>query len=171
MEPNRPLIWVPTADVRVGDQLALLLSDAQAYPEITGWSDRLLKLSRHGLPDVVHRTFTVMWAPWWAFDMLTDGLDGESLIVYDPNRVTLTRKCAMCSNMGRPTVFGRYDSSNVLYRVLCRYHVREVSTIRDREGNPRYQWRMGRGQYRHMWRYGYAPDMTPYDIETQYPQS
>lgn len=172
MQPDRPLMWVPTVDVRVGDQLACLLSDAQAYPEITGWSDRLLQLSRYDLPDVVHRTFTVGWAPWWVdHSQCTSALNGEALIVNYPERFTLTRKCAMCSMMGRPTVFGRYDSSEVTLRVLCRGHIREVSTIQDREGRLRFQWRMGRGQFRNMRRHGCAWDMTPFHITPPAPQA
>lgn len=76
------LVWIPTAEVKVGDRIACLLSDAQAYPTVTGWSDRVLNLSRfEGLKDVTHRTFRVSGAPWWAEDMLTDDLAGKSLIV------------------------------------------------------------------------------------------
>lgn len=73
------LEWIPTADVRTGDHIACLLSDASAYLEVTGWSDR--ELSRvPGKP--VHRTFTVRGAPWWADDaMRTFGLGRETLIV------------------------------------------------------------------------------------------
>ncbi|WP_188279276.1 hypothetical protein [Streptomyces sp. CBMA29] len=164
------LQWIPTPDVRVGDRIALLLSDAQDYPVITGWTDRTLDLERHGLGSPVHRTWRVRWAPWWAFDMLTDGLDGESLIVYDVDRVTFTRTCSMCSRMGLPTVFGRYDGPDVLCRVLCPGHVAEVCTLVDREGSPRFQWRMGRGLYRNVRRYGCTWDMTPFDIAPLQPQ-
>ena len=59
-EPS-PRQWVPTRDVREGDQLAHKLSDTPwTYTPVTGWSDRVLKLSRYeGLSDVTHRTFTV----------------------------------------------------------------------------------------------------------------
>jgi hypothetical protein len=64
----------------VGDRVACLLSDARAYPRVTGWSDRTLDLSAHGLGVHVQRTFTVGAAPWWADGMLTFALDGEVLI-------------------------------------------------------------------------------------------
>ena len=60
------LEWIPTAEVREGDKIACLLSDAQAYLRVTGWSDRTLDLTRYDLPVYVHRTFTVAYAPWWA---------------------------------------------------------------------------------------------------------
>jgi hypothetical protein len=75
---------VPTLAVRLGDHVACWLSDASAYLPVTGWSDRLLKLSRFGLADVVHRTFTVRGAPWWAgtdMGMLTYDVAGTVFIV------------------------------------------------------------------------------------------
>ncbi|WP_331725155.1 hypothetical protein OG478_53190 (plasmid) [Streptomyces phaeochromogenes] len=68
--------WIDTKDVQVGDKIACLLSDARAYPRVTGWTDRELKLS-----DVTHRTFQVTGAPWWADDMTTFDLSGQALIV------------------------------------------------------------------------------------------
>ncbi|WP_037898470.1 hypothetical protein [Streptomyces sp. NRRL S-920] len=68
--------WIDTKDVQVGDKIACLLSDARAYPRVTGWTDRVLKLS-----DVTHRTFQVSGAPWWAEDMTTFDLAGQALIV------------------------------------------------------------------------------------------
>jgi hypothetical protein len=76
--------WIPTADVKPGDQLACFLSDASAFPEVTGWADRELALSRFGLADVTHREFTVRDAPWWVRTdnfMLTSDLAGETLVL------------------------------------------------------------------------------------------
>jgi len=73
--------WIDTKDVQVGDRIACLLSDASAYPRVTGWTDRVLKLSKQGLEDVTHRTFQVSGAPWWAKDMTTFDLSGQALIV------------------------------------------------------------------------------------------
>jgi hypothetical protein len=80
-------MWIPTADVKVGDQLAHKLSDTPwTYTTVTGWSDRLLRLSRFpdsNLADVTHRTFTVTGATWWirADNMeLVSDLAGETLI-------------------------------------------------------------------------------------------
>jgi hypothetical protein len=71
--------WIPTADVRPGDQLAHKLSDTLwTYTPVTGWSDRYLATS-----DVTHRTFTVWGAPWWVRTdnmMLVSDLAGETLI-------------------------------------------------------------------------------------------
>jgi hypothetical protein len=75
------LEWIPTGDVQVGDRIACLLSDARDYLEVTGWTDKLLNLSRLGLDDVTHRTFKTKYTPWWAFDMKTFSLSGETLIV------------------------------------------------------------------------------------------
>lgn len=75
------LEWIPTGDVRIGDRLACLLSDARSYPTVTGWSDKMLILSRYGLDDVTHRTFTVTGASWWTEDMLTFNLAEGTLIV------------------------------------------------------------------------------------------
>jgi hypothetical protein len=76
--------WIPTSEVRIGDRLAHKLSDtAWHYTTVTGWSDRELRLSRYGLPDVTHRTFTVSGAPWWVRAdnfALVHSLDGEALI-------------------------------------------------------------------------------------------
>ncbi|MGW3426307.1 hypothetical protein [Streptomyces phaeochromogenes] len=73
--------WIDTKDVQVGDKIACLLSDARAYPSVTGWTDRVLELSKQGLKDVTHRTFQVSGAPWWAEDMTTFDLSGQALIV------------------------------------------------------------------------------------------
>ena len=70
-------IWIPTTDVRAGDQLAHKLSDTPwTYTPVTGWSDRYLATS-----DVTHRTFTVTGAPWWVNELdRTSDLAGETLI-------------------------------------------------------------------------------------------
>ncbi|GHH31449.1 hypothetical protein [Streptomyces rubradiris] len=81
MDIEVELEWVPTQDVQVGDRIACLLSDAHAYPRVTGWTDRVLELSRHGLKDVTHRKFQVSEAPWWAEDMTTFNLARQALIV------------------------------------------------------------------------------------------
>ncbi|MGW1627650.1 hypothetical protein [Streptomyces sp. NPDC002172] len=73
--------WIDTKDVQVGDKIACLLSDASAYPRVTGWTDRVLELSKQGLKDVTHRKFKVSGAPWWAEDMTTFDLSGQALIV------------------------------------------------------------------------------------------
>lgn len=65
--------WVPTTSVRIGDRLACLLSDAQAFPTVTGWTDKTLDLSSHGLGVIVHRVFTVRGAPWWVDDLMVTG--------------------------------------------------------------------------------------------------
>lgn len=76
------LEWVPTGDVREGDRIACLLSDAHAFLPVTGWADKTLDLTRHGLGVHVHRVFSVANAPWWAGDdMRTHDLAGQALIV------------------------------------------------------------------------------------------
>lgn len=67
MYRGRKLVEVDTADVRVGDKIACLLSDAEWFPEVNGWHDVLLPLSRYeGLSDVTHRYFSFdAWAPCW----------------------------------------------------------------------------------------------------------
>jgi hypothetical protein len=60
--------WVPATQVHVGDRLVFLLSDGGAAATITGWQDRRLDLTRHGLPIAYQRTYTVTGAPWWARD-------------------------------------------------------------------------------------------------------
>lgn len=80
------LEWVPTAEVRVGDRIACLLSDAHAFLPVTGWDDKTLDLTRYGSERpfgiIVHRVFTVTNAPWWAGeDMRTGDLAGPALIV------------------------------------------------------------------------------------------
>jgi hypothetical protein len=56
--------WVATSDVRIGDKIVCTLSDAEAFPTVTGWTDRVLHLGGR-LGDVTQRTFTVTGAPWW----------------------------------------------------------------------------------------------------------
>ncbi|MFG3582536.1 hypothetical protein [Streptomyces sp. NPDC047990] len=73
--------WIPTRDVRVGDKIACLLSDASADLEVTGWSDKFLDLSRYALRSVTHRTFKVSWEPWWAWDMKTYDLGNKALVL------------------------------------------------------------------------------------------
>jgi len=101
-----PLEWVPAAEIRHGDRLACLLSDAEFYPQVTGWSDRELKLSRFGLADVTHRTFAVRSAPWWVDDaMRTVDLAGQALIVRRDAEVTSAGfRCPCC---GDDTVGGK----------------------------------------------------------------
>jgi hypothetical protein len=74
--------WIPAADVKTGDVLPCYLSDATAYVTVTGWADKELQLSRYGLQDVTHRTFTVASAPWWVDEMdRTSDLAGETLVL------------------------------------------------------------------------------------------
>ncbi|MCX5207476.1 hypothetical protein OG897_39500 [Streptomyces sp. NBC_00237] len=75
------IVWIDTKDVQVGDKIACLLSDARAYPRVTGWTDRVLELSKQGLKDFTQRTFQVSGAPWWAEDMTTFDLSGQAPIV------------------------------------------------------------------------------------------
>lgn len=61
--------YVMPEQVRPGDRLCVWLSDGSAYPTVTGFSDRLLRLSRYGLEDVTHRTWQVTGdVPWWVDD-------------------------------------------------------------------------------------------------------
>ncbi len=79
--PNA-LTWIPAADVRIGDSLACLLSDAYAYLPVTGWSDSECDLSRYGLGISTRRTFTVAGRPWWVETAdLRHDLAGQALIV------------------------------------------------------------------------------------------
>lgn len=73
------LEWVDVVEVRVGDRIACLLSDAEAYLVVTGWSDRELLVGTSLA--CTHRTFTVKSAPWWARDMLTADHASQELIV------------------------------------------------------------------------------------------
>lgn len=81
MSGSNPHYWIPTAEVRKGDQLAHKLSDTPwTYTEVTGWSDRYLATS-----DVTHRTFTVTDAPWWVDELdRTADLAGRALIKARP---------------------------------------------------------------------------------------
>lgn len=80
---DNELEWVLTSEVKVGDKLACLLSDAEAYPVVTGWTDIVLNLSRYeGLKDVTHRTFSVPPTKWWVdHAMLTHDLASQTLIM------------------------------------------------------------------------------------------
>ncbi|MEU2462110.1 hypothetical protein ABZ604_31575 [Streptomyces sp. NPDC012473] len=68
--------WIRTAHVRVGDRISCLLSDASADLEVTGWFDKVIDLTRHGLGTSTYRHFTVTAEPWWARDMKSFRLDG-----------------------------------------------------------------------------------------------
>ncbi|WP_030277157.1 hypothetical protein [Streptomyces sp. NRRL B-24484] len=69
--PTGELEWIPAEDVKEGMRLACRLSDASAYPTVTGWTDKHLTHS----PGTVHRHFEVSGAPWWVDDdMLRCGL-------------------------------------------------------------------------------------------------
>lgn len=80
---------IPVSDVKAGDRIACWLSDASAYPAVTGWTDKTIDLTRHGLGLFVHRHFTVNDAPWWTavpstgtdVDDLTFDLTGTLCIV------------------------------------------------------------------------------------------
>ncbi|MEV5883066.1 hypothetical protein AB0L74_10165 [Streptomyces sp. NPDC052020] len=76
--------WVPTKDVKVGDKISCLLSDASADLEVTGWEDKVIDLTRYGLGVSTYRHFKVSWAPWWACDMKAfrlDGPEGKALVL------------------------------------------------------------------------------------------
>lgn len=101
-------VWdIPVTEIRIGDRLCLWLSDASAYVVVTGWSDRTLDLSAHGLDNVVHRTFTVEHAPWWARDMLSADLSRSTFILAreiasDPpafDHVVRGRRCAIMDSL------------------------------------------------------------------------
>ncbi|MFJ1757580.1 hypothetical protein [Kitasatospora sp. NPDC088134] len=82
--PTGELEWIPAEDVKEGMRLALHLSDASAYPVVTGWTDQHLKHS----PGTVHRHFQVGAAPWWVdADMLRCGLGRREkvLVVREPD--------------------------------------------------------------------------------------
>ncbi len=70
-------VWVHTADVRIGDQLAHKLSDTPwTYTRVTGWSDKYLPTS-----GITHRIFAVAGAPWWVSEIdRTADLAGEALV-------------------------------------------------------------------------------------------
>ena len=78
MDSKYPSAWVPTGDVKVGDRIVCLLSDADAYPEVTGWSDHEYKTTY-----TTYRTFTVTGdVPWWVDDSFTSfDLARQALIV------------------------------------------------------------------------------------------
>lgn len=57
---------IPVSDVKVGDKIACWLSDASAYPTVTGWTDKTIDLTRYDLGVTVHRHFKTSDAPWWA---------------------------------------------------------------------------------------------------------
>lgn len=81
-ERRPPLEWVLSADVRIGDKLAFLLSDAQAFCEVTGWDDGQYSAAVPGQPR--YRHFRVKSAPWWVETAdLRHSLetDGKALIV------------------------------------------------------------------------------------------
>lgn len=95
--------WIATRDVRVGDRLVCSLSDAIAYPTVTGWSDRVL--SKGERYETTHRTFTVSGdVPWWVdYDRmqvtgtLADGTLGQVSIVTREGFTTGTS----CADPGR----------------------------------------------------------------------
>jgi hypothetical protein len=76
--------WIPTDQVRVGDKISCLLSDASADLEVTGWEDKVIDLTRYDLGTSTYRHFKVKWEPWWAYDMKSfrlDGRDGKALVL------------------------------------------------------------------------------------------
>ena len=85
MSEPRDRVWIPTGEVRAGDQLAHKLSDTPwTFTEVTGWTDKVLHLG-HSMADVTHRVFTVTDAPWWVGERdLTHDLAGRALIMARP---------------------------------------------------------------------------------------
>jgi hypothetical protein len=74
--------WVPVVQVHKGDRVVVLLADAGAAVEITGWTDRRLDLTRHGLPIAYQRTYTVKGAPWFVTERdLRHDVNGLVLII------------------------------------------------------------------------------------------
>ncbi|MFI0553453.1 hypothetical protein [Streptomyces scabiei] len=71
--------WIPTKDVKIGDKISCLLSDASADLEVTGWDDKVIDLTRYDLGTTTYRHFKVSWEPWWAYDMKAFQLDGPRL--------------------------------------------------------------------------------------------
>lgn len=86
--------WIPTADVRVGDQLAHKLSDTPwTYTRVTGWSDKTFS------DGTVQRLFAVAGAPWWVDGAdLWHSLDGKALVLHlgskpEPRPVSICQRC------------------------------------------------------------------------------
>ncbi|MFB8026901.1 MULTISPECIES: hypothetical protein [unclassified Streptomyces] len=76
--------WIATAQVRMGDRISCLLSDASADLAVTGWQDKVIDLTRYDLGTSTYRHFTVKAAPWWAADMTSfrlDGPHGQALVL------------------------------------------------------------------------------------------
>lgn len=76
--------WILTKDVKVGDKISCLLSDASADLEVIGWEDKVIDLTRYDLGTSTYRHFKVSWEPWWAYDMKSfrlDGPDGKALVL------------------------------------------------------------------------------------------
>lgn len=61
---GRTVVQVPTEDVRIGDRLCMWLSDASAYPTVTGWADETW--GSNSDREARFRVFTVRSEPWWA---------------------------------------------------------------------------------------------------------
>ncbi len=92
------LEWVRTTDVKVGDRIACLLSDASAFPVITGWSDKTLDLTRYELGVAIHRVFRAMPAPWWCDDAMTTGTVSDDQFGVTPivKRAEAGSRCQTC---------------------------------------------------------------------------
>lgn len=69
MKPSREVEWVNSEDVKVGDSIVFLLSDAEAYAEVIGWSDST-RAPHDGLGTSVRRDWNCAGVPWWAREML-----------------------------------------------------------------------------------------------------
>ncbi|MFB8236121.1 hypothetical protein ACFC58_06175 [Kitasatospora purpeofusca] len=81
--PTGELEWVPAEDVKEGMRLACLLSNASAYPVVTGWTDKESTYS----PGTVHRYFELRGAPWWVEDSdrrCTPNTGDKVLVVREP---------------------------------------------------------------------------------------
>ncbi|OLT09684.1 hypothetical protein BJF78_30125 [Pseudonocardia sp. CNS-139] len=73
--------YVPVREVQPGDEIACWLSDATAYVAVTGSTERVLELERHGLPNVTHIKFTSGARPWWVDDTFLTFAEGDQVPV------------------------------------------------------------------------------------------
>ena len=78
MDSRYPAEWIDVDDVRVGDRIVCLLSDADAYPTVAGWDD-----ITGAATGTVYRQFRVTGdRPWWVEDVdLSSTRPGKVLIV------------------------------------------------------------------------------------------
>lgn len=82
-----PYVRVTATDVKVGDSVVLMLSDAVAAVKVTSITERVLDLTAHGLGKPVHIAFGYASGTWWVDQSMMTFAKGDDCVCIKPREV------------------------------------------------------------------------------------